>query len=531
VSKAAGPLPSSAGSTELDRIRSVVAEYFPVYETRIGPQSLLLAVHIDPVTLEERFDRLRRDLWDKGYIPILHRQAGEEFIEVIPRPRAGRPRLWINVLLLLGTVGTTAFAGALIWLTFRAETTLTLGDFLYGELYFGGPVMLILGLHELAHFFVARRRHLDASLPYFMPVPPPFILGTLGAFISIREPFPDKKALFDVGAAGPLAGFATSIPITVLGLYLSIHAPVTPVTYCGISVLGTNYAQLIIGTGLIWNLFSLFLPPSLVNLHPLALAGWVGILVTAINLIPAGQLDGGHVARAMFGDRARYASYAAVVILFGLGLFYLGWLFFAVLVLFLGLRHPPPLNDITSLGWGRYAVGGFVVAILVTGFVAVPISGPQGAASLDLNSATPISPPPVGSVVATNISLTVNNEDPVVHGFLFVASISNVTTQTANGTARLSGPSLANWQASANWTFYLPNGKVVSLSGGSVSVPQNDYVTINATGSHSATIYVVLTNSVPAVGVGLSFVANMICPPQSTSGGGSASTSVATSFA
>ncbi len=527
MSAAAGPLPSSAGGTELDRIRTVVATYFPVYETRVGPQSLLLAVHVDPATLEGRFDKLRQELWDKGYIPILHQQSGEDFIEVIPRPKAGRSRLWINILLLLGTVGTTAFAGALIWLTFRAESTLTLGDFLYGELYFGGPVMLILGLHELAHFFVARRRHLDASLPYFMPVPPPFILGTLGAFISIREPFPDRKALFDVGAAGPLAGFATSIPITMIGLYLSVHAPVTPVTYCGISVLGTNYAQLLIGTGLIWNLFALFFPPSLASLHPLALAGWVGILVTAINLIPAGQLDGGHVFRALFGDRARYASYAAVVILFGLGLFYLGWLFFAVLVLFLGLRHPPPLNDISPLGWKRYVVGGFVVAILITGFVAVPISSPQGAVSLEMNSATPMAPLPPGSAVATNISLTVNNQDPVVHGFLIDANVTNVTVLSGNGTAGLTGSALAAWEATANWTFFLPDGRVVELSGGSVFVPSNDYLTVNATGSHSAIVLVHLSNSQPALGVGLTFITNMVCPPQT---GGTATTRVTTSF-
>ena len=260
MATARGPLPSSSGGTELDRIRTTVTAFFPVYETRIGPQSLLLAVHADPATLEERFDRLRQELWTQGYIPLLRREHGEEFIEVVRRPKTGRMRLWINILLFLGTVATTSFAGALIWLTFRGSLTLTVGDFLYGELYFGAPVMTILGLHEFAHYVVARRRHLDASLPYFMPVPPPLILGTLGAFVSIREPFPDKKALFDVGAAGPLAGFAVAVPIALVGLYLSVHAPVQPVTYCGVTVLGTSYGSLLIGTPLFWYVFSLFLP-------------------------------------------------------------------------------------------------------------------------------------------------------------------------------------------------------------------------------------------------------------------------------
>ncbi len=528
MAASSGPLPSSSGSTELDRIRSTVATYFPVYETRVGPQSLILAVHVDPATLEKRFDELRQVLWTQGYIPVVRRESGEDFIEVVRRPRTGRSRIWINLLLLAGTVATTSFAGALIWLTFRGEAALTAGDFLYGELYFGAPVMAILGLHELAHYLVARRRHLDASLPYFMPVPPPFILGTLGAFISIREPFPDKKALFDVGAAGPLAGFAVSIPIAITGLYLSIHAPVVPATYCGVTVLGTSYGSLLIGTPLFWSLFSLFLPANLVNLHPLALAGWVGILVTAINLLPAGQLDGGHVFRALFGERARFVSYAAVVLLFGLGLFYVGWLFFGILVLFLGLRHPPPLNDITPIGTGRRIVGGLVAAILITGFVIVPISTPPGSVSLGAAGAAPISSLPPGELVGTNLTLTVNNQDPIPHGFLFDASISNVTVSGPNGTTtNLSGSALASWEAAATWTFYLPHGRVVALSGGSVDLPGSDYLTVNATSDHTLSLAVSLTDTVSAVGAGLSFTTNMLCAP---SGGGSASTGLSVGF-
>jgi len=532
VASSSGPLPSSGGGSELERIRSTVAAYFPVYETRIGPQSLILAVHTNPATLEERFDALRQEMWTQGYIPLLRRDSGEEFIEVVRRPRSGRARLWINILLLVGTIGTTSFAGSLIWLTFRGETALTAGDFLWGELYFGAPVMLILGLHELAHYLVARRRHLDASLPYFMPVPPPFILGTLGAFISIREPFPDKKALFDVGAAGPLAGFAASIPIAITGLYLSMHAPVLPATYCGVTVLGTNYGTLLIGTPLFWYAFSLFLPSSFVSLHPLALAGWVGILVTAINLLPAGQLDGGHVFRALFGDRARYVSYAAVVLLFGLGLFYLGWLFFAILVLFLGLRHPPPLNDVTPIGTRRYIVGGLVAAILVTGFVIVPLSSAAGAVSLGASNATPVSGLPSGEVAA-NVTLTVNNQDPIPHGFVLVASVTNVTVLAGdNLTGNLSGNALASWEANATWSFYLPDGRVVDLTGGSVSLPESDYFPVNATGGHTQSVVVRLTNTNPssvetAVGAGLSFTTNMLCAP---SGGGTASASLNVSF-
>jgi Peptidase family M50 len=529
VASSAGPLPSSSGGTELERIRATVATYFPVYETRVGPQSLLLAIHPDLKTLETRFDELRQALWTQGYIPLLRRVSGEEFIEVVRRPRVGRSRIWINLLLLVGTVGTTSFAGALIWLTFRGGLSLSLGDFLYGELYFGAPVMAILGLHEFAHYAMARRRHLDASLPYFIPVPPPLILGTLGAFVSIREPFPDKKTLFDVGAAGPLAGFAASIPIVLAGLSLSVQASALPVTYCGVTVLGQNYGSLLIGTPLIWSFFSLFFPPSLVNLHPLALAGWVGILVTAINLLPAGQLDGGHVFRALFGDRARYVSYAAVVLLFGLSLFYVGWLFFAILIMFLGLRHPPPLNDLSPMGKGRAVVGGVVVAILLTGFVIIPLSSPAGAAALTAGPATPVTTLPPGAVVGTNITLTVTNQDPVVHGFTFVADIVNVSSAGGGGSTNLSGLALDEWRNNATWTFYLPGGRVVQLEGGQVALPSSDFVVVNATAaSHTLSVTVRLTDTLPAHGVALAFSANMVCAPET---GGTAATGISLAFA
>ncbi|EQD33756.1 peptidase, M50 family protein, partial [mine drainage metagenome] len=257
-------------------------------------------------------------MWAAGYIPILRYQGGEHFVEVVPRPKLRTRHQWINLALLAATVVTTTFAGALIWLTYVGGVNLSATDFLNGALYFSIPVLTILGLHELAHYFVARRRHIDASLPYFIPLPPPFLFGTFGAFISIREPFPDRKAMFDIGVAGPLVGFIASIPVAIAGLYLSAHAPVLPATYCGPSILGVSYGNIEIGVPFFWQLLSYFVPRSIVSLQPLALAGWVGIFVTAINLLPAGQLDGGHVFRALAGDRARFVSYAAVLILFGL---------------------------------------------------------------------------------------------------------------------------------------------------------------------------------------------------------------------
>ncbi|MCI4361428.1 MAG: site-2 protease family protein, partial [Thermoplasmata archaeon] len=130
-----------------------------------------------------------------------------------------------------------------------------------------------------------------------------------------------------------------SIPVTIYGMFLSAHAPILSAANCGPDILGVSYGNFVIGTSLFWFVLGKFVPVAFSSLHPVALAGWVGLLVTAINLLPAGQLDGGHVFRALLGDRSRYVSYAAVVLLLGIGVFlYQGWIIFAILILFLGMR-------------------------------------------------------------------------------------------------------------------------------------------------------------------------------------------------
>jgi Zn-dependent protease len=515
-----GPIPSGS-SSELDRLRQAVATYFPVYETRVGPQSVLFAVHADRASLEGKFDALRRELGPLGYVPILRRETGEDFIEVIRRPRVNPWPSWISLALLAATIGTTTFAGSMIWLTYVGGHALGPPDFEFGALYFAAPLMAILGVHETAHFVVARRRHLDASLPFFIPIPPPYILGTFGAFVSIREPFPDRKTLFDVGAAGPIAGFVMSIPIALVGLSLSAHAPSVPASYCGPSILGQSYGNLLLGPSLLWDLFTAFFPKSVVSLHPLALAGWVGVLVTAINLLPAGQLDGGHVFRALFGDRARYVSYAAAAALFALGFLYLGWLLFGVLVLVLGLRHPPPLNDVTRLKPSRLAVGALVGAILIGGFVLIPLSTPAGAVNAAEIGVHPVAPGS-GEAIATYLNASMMNGDPVSHGFVFSFSVTNVSLANSS---YLTGNALSAWEANASWTILLANGTTFSAIGPSISLPSSAYLTVASGATAEATVR--FADSESAVQVGFSFVAQELCPP---TGGGSAAAPLSVTF-
>lgn len=167
----------------------------------------------------------------------------------------------------------------------------------FGGPYFAATLMGILLCHELGHYVVSRRRGVEVSLPYFIPLPPQISLGTLGAVIRMKQPITDRNALFDVGAAGPVAGLIVALPLLVIGLQLSEVGPPAP----GNVIEGNSLLYVAIK----YAVFGRWLPGDGVdvNLHPMAFAAWVGLLVTAINLMPIGQLDGGHVARAALGER------------------------------------------------------------------------------------------------------------------------------------------------------------------------------------------------------------------------------------
>lgn len=231
-------------------------------------------------------------------------------------------------------------------------------------LAFSLTLMTILLSHELGHYFACRYYGIDASLPYFLPAPTP--IGTLGAFIRIRSPIYTRRALFDVGIAGPLAGFVVLVPLLVLGVASSKVIP-------GIAERG----DLVFGVPAIvraleWVLFP-GVPSSDIYLHPVARGAWVGILATALNLIPIGQLDGGHVLYSFAGRRHKLLSQLFVVVLVILGIFYSRtWLIWAALLFFFALRHPTIFDD-TPLDRNRVLLGIAALAIFLLTFTLVPI--------------------------------------------------------------------------------------------------------------------------------------------------------------
>src|SRR6266705_3091961 len=360
--------PMDSPAAEIESIKESVARHFTVYGVVVTPLALTFQVTPPPGGIDAPFDGLRRELVPKDYIPTITRERGETLVHVQRRPRARFRKREVNLLLLLITIPSIVFGGgAWNWSSYSGEPLFSAASIGYGAIFFSIPLLTILGSHEMGHYLVAKKYKVQASLPFFLPSLPP--LGTLGAFISMRDPIPNRRALLDIGASGPLVGFAIAIPVVLAGLALSGAPP--PVGTCEIQ------------PSVLFNILSLFFPVSgSCTLHPLAFAGWVGLFVTAINLLPAGQLDGGHVARALFGRNQFYLSWGAILLLFGMSYFYIGWIFFAFLILMLGARHPPPLNDLTHLDPVRKLVGIAAVVILFLTFVPVPFVAIGGGQTL-----------------------------------------------------------------------------------------------------------------------------------------------------
>lgn len=327
--------------------------------------------------LEDCFDELRDRFERNGFTPLVREEQGELALiamSVVFDPPSSK---WqINLFLLLATVFSTLLVAAAAEVANEADTEL---DFFatywlaVRNLWLGIPysasIMLILGAHELGHYFAARHHKVPVTLPYFIPLPFPPI-GTMGAFIRLKAPVKNKRALFDVGAAGPLAGLLVAIPILIIGLAIS---PVEPFPNDGYSMEGNSIlywaAKLVVKGQVLPN------ETEDVFLSQMAWAGWVGLFVTGLNLIPVGQLDGGHVSYTLFGRRARRLFWPVIIGLSALVVITrtMMWGFWIVLLLFLGRFYAEPLDDVTPLDKRRRRLAVFTLLLFLLVFVPIPL--------------------------------------------------------------------------------------------------------------------------------------------------------------
>ena len=255
------------------------------------------------------------------------------------------------------------------WLFYSLLAATLVTTILAGGLLFSISLMLILGAHEFGHYWASKRNGVKATLPYFIPAPPIFIAGTFGAFIQIKQRIPNRRVLMEIGAAGPIAGFIVALPALILGLHLST---VSPLTGMG----GINF-----GSSIILNLCSKLMlgvnpssPYINIHLHPIAFAGWIGMLVTALNLMPVSQLDGGHIIFAFCPDKHSLIGKLFFVSLFPLGFYWPGWFFWALMIAFMGFKTAPLKEGSDELGPMHKALGTISGIIFLLTFIPIPFS-------------------------------------------------------------------------------------------------------------------------------------------------------------
>ena len=303
---------------------------------------------------------------------------GDDHPYQLPPPRR-RDRVWVHILLLVLTVVTTTLVGASHFFGFsqgfNAEAVVLpdLRDpaFYVAGLWYSATILAILGCHEMGHYVACRYYRVDASLPFFLPAPLP-LTGTLGAFIRIRSRIPSRVALFDIGLSGPIAGFVVAVPALFIGLARSAIERV-PEDFTGVEL-----GEPLLFRAAAWLIWGDVADGMSINMHPMAFAAWFGLLATALNLFPIGQLDGGHVAYAVLGRRSSIVTLAMILVAVALtavvSMSWLVWTILMVVMLFaVGPHHPPTLDDEMPLGTARLVLAVVGLIMLIVCFTPAPI--------------------------------------------------------------------------------------------------------------------------------------------------------------
>lgn len=358
--------PVHTGASPLTEVEAAVTAVMDIQAADYDPPPPAVARYMGTLRLDsaEAYARLDATCAPLGLRPVLTvNDAGAHVIVVFLRRAHRKARSpWLHVVLLILTVLSVLSVGA----AHEANTSESLN--LLKGWPFALSLMAILGAHEMGHYLAAKRHGVRASWPYFIPFPLN-VFGTLGAFIMFREPVPNRRILFDISAAGPLAGFAVAVPLLLFGLATSDVQP-----------LPQNEAYMLEGNSILYAsakyaIFGEWLPDGEkdVFVNQVAWAGWSGLLLTALNLIPAGQLDGGHIAYALLGERVRKLYWPLVSVMVALAFFNSVWWLLAALVVLMGKLYAPPLDGVTPLDVHRRRWAYVVIAVLVLTFVPLPL--------------------------------------------------------------------------------------------------------------------------------------------------------------
>lgn len=330
-----------------DVIENYVSNYFTVKSIYREPKSFYFVVYDYS---REKFLQLIADLDKIGYLPFIDEFEDGYKISIANKPKSGESRIHLNIFLFLVTIVTTISAGYL----FR-------GSILEG-IAFSIAIIAIVGAHETAHYFAAKKHDVKATLPYFVPAPT--LIGTFGAVINVKSAIPDKNALFDLGVSGPIVGFIVTIPVLIIGVFLSTVVPSQPNMI-------TFYPPLLM------QIVMYFVSPQIpagyeLFVHPVAFAGWVGIIITMLNLMPVAVLDGGHISRSLFNTKIhQYVSIAGIIVTLLLG-WYAMAILMALFILFMAKTHPGALDNVSKLSRNRKIIAVLTLVIFILCLTPAP---------------------------------------------------------------------------------------------------------------------------------------------------------------
>lgn len=323
---------------------------------------------------ESNFETVLKELEELGYWGALKKKEGKVVLYLFPAQEVKKENPFIGIGLFIATVLSTLFAGYWLsssYIAFLDEYNLPgIKNIYLNALAFSISVLAILGTHEMGHKIAATLHGVKSTFPYFIPFPN--ILGTLGAVIRVKSPIPTRNAAIDLGSSGPIAGFIVAIPVLLIGLRLSPALP--------LSAIAQVEGGIAFGESLIMILLEKYIfriPENyVIYLHPVAIAGWVGILVTFLNLIPAAQLDGGHIARAFLGEKAHsILTFGLGLAMIGLSVVWSGWLIWGFIILLMGrIGNPGALDEVSPISPKRVALALIVLAIFILSATPVPIS-------------------------------------------------------------------------------------------------------------------------------------------------------------
>ncbi|MFP4133861.1 MAG: site-2 protease family protein [Halothece sp.] len=375
--------PKLLTKAEEEQLKSCFSwEFYYLQNLDYGGQAVLCRGKLRTAP-EKAYQRVRNNIQEKfgdRFLVIFQEsfQGKEPFFALVPNPRKkekqitkdelNKPILALSLAVI--TLFTTTVVGAIL-AGVSEEAVQSNPNLLLEGLPYALSLMWILGCHEFSHYVTAIYYNIRTTLPYFIPFP--FFLGTLGAFIQMKSPIPNRKALFDVGISGPIGGFVMTVPLLLWGLSLSEIVSITEESGLLVvesldprsSLLMTVFCKLALGEA--------FVEGTAINLHPIAIAGYIGVIVTALNLMPVGQLDGGHIVHAMYGQRtAVIIGQISRVLMLLLALIEPSFLIWAILLFFMPIFDEPALNDVSELDQVRDLLGFLSLVLLVSILLPLP---------------------------------------------------------------------------------------------------------------------------------------------------------------